>query len=152
MLHNGDPVRISFLQGNSANNNSTVSIFDAGSNVPYPFAATDFFILDSITVVGMGASTTALQGNNVVQVINAPASTQSAGTGVAVSTLMLNFPILGGFWMDHTEQGMGFSQGQLPTIGCSGGAFTIFAGGTGHVTHSPGNSRPSFLNSQVPTG
>jgi hypothetical protein len=151
----GDPIRWAFY-GSTGSTSQAISLFYPGTNSTYTLLATDFVYFTSFMECVLGNNVTAANGTGGWALLSLAAGATS--TSFAASTLLMT----GGsaatsahLWAaaDMSEAISG-PQGVLPSILASPTNSTIFYAvvGTGFVVHSPGTARPSFLNSQVPTG
>ena len=151
MVH-GDPIRYAFY-GSTGSTSQSIQLFVPGSNSTYSLLPTDFLYLDSFNGSAISATGTALANGFIGALLSAPAGQST----ILQSTLMLPFGTAGTDWHSGHSEGMSGPQGVLPSvlgnpISANGSTANLAVAGTGFVVHAPGVTRPTFLNSQVPTG
>jgi hypothetical protein len=154
----GDPVRF-FAVFVSSTQAGTIplTLINPATNLPYPFQVTDYLVIQSY----VNASLSAVAGSAGL-ILNQSTST-STFTSTNFSGLLGVFGTgnsIGNNWVDTVAtEGLSCAQGVIPQVGefSIGGSTLVTTGGfvltgTGMVVHAPGVTRPTFLNSQIPTG
>ena len=134
----GDPVRLAWY-GSTGPTSQNLGLYYPGTNSPYPFLSTDFLIIDSI--MGTGSST------GLGYLLSAPAGQLEP----VQSTMMLIFGFgMIGSWVDLRTEAMSGPQGILPSVFYTDPTPVVSLTGTGHVVHSPGTFKPSWMASLTP--
>jgi len=134
MSVHGDPVRLAY-SGTPGSTSAAIGIYYPGTNSTYPFSSTDFLIIDAFTCNcqdgDWGAITSSPQGSSTVV-----SSTLLASIGSQYTS---------GVWLDPGTEACSGVQGVIPSIFTKFSNSLVIFGGTGHVVHSPGTSRPSWM-------
>lgn len=152
MNHTGDPVRLGFF-GSTGSTSVAIGLFYPGTNSTYPFAATDFLYITSLHATGT-TSTGAAPINGLIASLLSVAAGASTATSSTVLAAIASASIS---FTDVGSEALSGPQGVIPsilpnTLNTSASTYTLSLTGCGFVVHSPGTTRPSFLNSQQPTG
>jgi hypothetical protein len=151
MVHvHGDPVKWSFYGALTASTQS-LTLIVPGTSTAYPFATTDYLYLTSYMAVGLATET----GGAAWAITSLGPGSTSTGNFSAATVLLVGGGLTSGVhnWVDASfSESIAGVQGVIPTIiGLNDTQSTIVVG-SGFVVHAPGTTRPSFLNSTVPTG
>lgn len=138
MGKHGDPLRFAFV-GSTGSTSVPLGVFIPGSNTPYIPSPTDFFYLESLIAWS--------PDNATMSVVSATGITFAQITS---STILLSFNPGLGFWEDVSSEALSGPQGVVPSVIASISTAMCLVGGTGHVVHSPGTSRPSWMAPALP--